>query len=288
MMRVNSLSAKAAVPILIAGFCGGALAAQRPERRAWSILEADVRNKSVERRVEAVGALALLPGNPRALRMARQALTDAAPEVRAAAATSLGQMASTDSIPELRKMLADDNPSVVIAAANALWNLKDPTAYEVYYEILTGKRKSGASLETQAMETLHNPSKLARLGIEQGIQFVPYVNYGYSAFRLLTKDAASPVRAAAARALEGDPDPRTIRALVRATDDKSSTVRIAALAAVARRGDPTLLKGIVPALWDTNSGVRDVAAAAVIRLITIANAVGTAAEGPKPPVHSHK
>jgi HEAT repeat protein len=280
MKRATSLAAKAAVPILIAGFCGRASSAQHPERHAWSILRSGVSDKSVERRVEAVRALALLPGDPMALQMARRALADEAPEVRAAAATALGQMVSTDSIPELRKMLADNDPSVVIAAANALWSLKDPTAYEVYYEILTGKRKSGEGIETQAMETLHNPGKLAMLGIEQGIEFVPYVSYGYSAFRLLMKNDASPVRASAARALVSDPDPRTIRALVRATDDKSSLVRTAALAAVAQRGDPTLLKGIVPALWDENSGVRDMAAAAVIRLITIANSVGSAAEGP--------
>jgi HEAT repeat protein len=91
------------------------------------------------------------------------------------------------------------------------------------------------------------------------------------------RNDTSSVRAAAVSALVGDPDARTGRALVRASNDKSSTVRMAALGAIAERGNPDLLKGIITAMWDDNAGVRDVAAAAVIRLRTVAKSVG--AEG---------
>jgi HEAT repeat protein len=278
MKNKMATAASALLVVLIGGACAAARGAQPPERRAWRILEAGLADKSFVRRVDALRALGFLPGDPEALRMARQALKDPRPEVRAAAASALGQMVSTDSIPQLKHMLRDPDPSVVIAATNALWKLKDPTAYEVYYEILTGERKAGEGLTTQAMEMLHDPRKLATIGIEQGIGFVPYLNIGYSAVRFLRTNAASSARAAALRALEGDPDPQTGRALVRASNDKSPIVRMAALGVIAERGNPDLLKGIVPALWDDNTAVRDVAAAAVIRLRTIAKSIG-AAEG---------
>lgn len=281
MTRVVFVAGPSAlVVMLIGGLCSGRCA-QPPERRAWRILEAGLADKSSVRRVDAVRALGFRPGDPEALRMARRGLRDQRPAVRAAAASALGQIVSTDSIPELKQMLEDRDPSVVIEAANALWKLKDPTAYEIYYEVLTGKRKSGPGLTTQAMETLHNPRELAKIGFQEGIGFVPYLSTGYWAIRLLTKDDVSPVRAAAATALAGDPDARTGRALLRASADKSSIVRTAALGAIAERGNPALLKGIVPALWDNSVAVRDVAAAAVIRLSTIARSVGATAEIPR-------
>jgi HEAT repeat protein len=72
---------------------------------------------------------------------AQKALDDKEPAVRAAAATALGQMGSTPSIPRLRKTLADSDASVALAAAQALHTLNDPVAYDVFYEVLTGQRK---------------------------------------------------------------------------------------------------------------------------------------------------
>jgi HEAT repeat protein len=77
------------------------------------------------------------------------------------------------------------------------------------------------------------------------------------------------VRAAAAKLLVNDPDPRVGQALVRAASDKSWMVRASALLAIAKRGDPELLNGIVPAMSDKNEVVRCTAAAAVIRLTTV-------------------
>lgn len=81
-------------------------------------------------------------------------MDDKEPAVRAAAATALGQMNSTSSIPKLRKMLSDKQASVVLATAHALRALNDPVAYEVFYEVLTGERKPGDGLVGEGMETL--------------------------------------------------------------------------------------------------------------------------------------
>ena len=144
----------------------------------------------------------------------------------------------------------------MLAAAQALPVLHDPVAYEVYYEVLTGERKSREGLVSQGMETLKDRKKIAEFGFEEGIGFVPYADIGYSAVKAVTKDDTSPVRAAAAKTLTNDTDPRSGQALVQAVSDKKWMARVAALEAIAKRGDPQLLSGIVPAMSDKNEAVR--------------------------------
>lgn len=143
----------------------------------------------------------------------------------------------------------------MLAAAQALPVLHDPVAYEVYYEVLTGERKSREGLVSQGMETLKDRKKIAEFGFEEGIGFVPYADIGYSAVKAVTKDDTSPVRAAAAKTLTNDTDPRSGQALVQAVSDKKWMARVAALEAIAKRGDPQLLSGIVPAMSDKNEAV---------------------------------
>ena len=248
----------------------GALLAQTPRQQAWDILRAGVNQKNTGKRTQAVRALRLLPGDPEATEMAQMALQDRKPEVRAAAATALGLMESKESTPELRNALSDRKPAVALAAAHALQLLNDPAGYEVYYEVLTGERKSADGLVAQQMQTLKDGKKMAALSFEEGLGFLPFGDIGFSAVKAVRKDDTSPVRAAAARALINDQDPRVGQALVRAASDKSWIVRASALLAIAKREDPELLDAIVPALSDKNGVVRCTAAAAVIRLTTVA------------------
>jgi HEAT repeat protein len=120
------------------------------------------------------------------------------------------------------------------------------------------------------METLNDPKKMAKLGFEEGLGFIPFADIGFSTVKAVSKDDTSPVRAAAARVLINDPDPRIGQALVRAASDKSWIVRASALLAIAKREDAELLNAIVPAMLDRNGVVRCTAAAAVIRLTTTA------------------
>src|ERR1700680_2777001 len=162
-----------------------ALLAQNPQERAWDILRAEVNEKSTGKRVQAVRALRLLPGNPEATEMAERALQDRKHEVRAAAATALGLMGSTGSLPELKKALTDKDPSVVLTAAHALQVLNDPAGYEIYYELLTGERRSASGLMAQEMETMRDPKKMAELGIEEGVGFILFGGIGYSAAKAI-------------------------------------------------------------------------------------------------------
>lgn len=243
---------------------------ETPSERAWAILQANFNENSTEKRAQAVRVLGLLPGDSRALGLAREAATDEKPEVRAAAATALGQFHEQVAVNLLHRLLDDPEPSVALAAANALTLSKDPAAYDLYYEFLTGERKATEGMIEQEKRTLHDPKKVAKLGFEGGIGVVPFAGIGYGAFKALRTDDVSPVRAAAARTLANDPDPQSGQALVNATSDRSWMVKAAALEAIAKRGDPKLLDSIVPALLDDNTSVRCTAAAAVVRLSTLA------------------
>src|SRR5258708_19067690 len=248
----------------------GALAAETPKQQAWDILRAGVNQKSTGKRTQAVRALRLLPDTPEGTKMAQTALQDCKPEVRAAAATALGLMGSKEATPELKNALADQKPAVALAAAHDLQVLNDPAGYQVYYDVLTGERKSADGPVAQQMQTLKDGKKMAELGLEEGLGFIPFADMGFSAVKAVRKDDTSLVRAAAARALINDQDPRVGQAPARAASDKSWIVRASALLAIAKRGDTEFLNAIVPALSDKNGVVRCTAAAAVIRLTTAA------------------
>ena len=234
------------------------------------MLRSGVRQKNTGKRVQAVRALRLLPGDSEATEMAETALRDQNPQVRVAAASALGLMGAKEAIPALRRAVLDKKPAVVLAAAHSLELLHDPAGDQVYYELLTGERKPAEGLIAQQMDTLKDKKKMARLGFEEGLGFVPYGDIGFSAVKAIKKDDASPVRASAARALINDSDPRVGTALVKATSDKNSTVRASALVAIAKRDDSDLLPAISQAMSDKIPVVRFTAAAAVIRLTTVA------------------
>jgi HEAT repeat protein len=240
---------------------------ESPKHKAWDMLETAAFSKVATERTNGIRALGLLRENARARELAENALKDPKPEVRAAAATALGQMHASESIPKLEHALSDAKIPVVMAAANSLRELKDDkSAYAVYYDLLTGGRKSGDGLIAQQLETLKNPRELAKIGFSQGIGYIPFAGIGWDAYRTMHKKDPNPVRAAAAIFLAHDPDPATSQALVNATKDKDWIVRAAAVEAIAQRGDASLLPKVQLRFTDKNPKVRYSSAAAVIRL----------------------
>lgn len=238
-----------------------------PKHKAWDMLQTAIAGKRTEERSDGVRALGLLHNDTRGRQLAEDCLHDRSPQVRASAATALGQMHATDSISKLEEALADPKIPVVMAAAQSLRELKDNhAAYGIYYDLLTGERKSNDGLIAQQMETLRNPKELAKIGFSQGIGFVPFAGIGWDAWRTMHKKDPNPVRAIAATYLAHDPDPASARALVKATRDKDWIVRAAAVQALAQRDDPSLLPKVQLRMSDRNPKVRYSAAAAVIRL----------------------
>ncbi len=193
---------------------------QTPKAEAWQLLHTACTGDKTSARATAVGVLGLLPDNTQARKIAEKALADEKPEVRSSAAAALGAMHSKASIAKLREAADDQDPSVALAAAHALIALNDDAGYEVYYEVLTGERKGGKGLIASQTAVLKDPKKMAELGIQEGIGFIPFAGMGWRTFKAIHKDDSSPVRAAAAKVLIRDPDPATTKALADAVGDK--------------------------------------------------------------------
>jgi HEAT repeat protein len=240
--------------------------------QAWKMLVAGCENSRFGERAKAVRVLGLLPNDSRARKLAEKALEDQKPEVRLSAAAALGDMRSRASIPKLKKALDDSDISVALAAAHSLLTMHDKSGYEVYYEVLTQQRKATKGLIASHMATLHDPKKIALLGFEEGIGFVPFASIGWSAIKEIRSTDASPARAAAVSVLTEDRDEDTTKALINATQDNSWLVRAAALEALARRGDPSALGTVELGLNDEKDNVRFAAMAATVRLSTIGKA----------------
>lgn len=234
--------------------------------QAWNLLREGMKDEKLEHRATAVRALALLPREPEAIKLACEAMTDPKPKVRAAAAMDMGPLHGTKEIPHLKGLLDDKEVSVVLAAAHSLVELHDEAGYDVYYAILTGQRKGKGLIQSQ-MDTLKDTHKMALLGFQEGIGFIPFAGIGYSAYKTISKDDSTPVRAAAVKVLADEPDPSIEEVLLdTALNDKSELVRAAAIDAIARRNKFSMVNKIVPAMADSSDPVKYTAAAAILHL----------------------
>ena len=247
-----------------------ALRAQVRTQMAWEILEQGHRSHKAKERISAVQALAQLPGNHRAVELAEEAIMDSKPDVRAAAALTLGQLDSLHSIPLLKDALKDKSIQVNFAASNALLSLGDSSGYTIYYQVLIGGRKSGEGPVEEQKRLIKDPKAMTLMMVGIAAGYAPYAGYGWAMFQVLSKDYAGPVRVQAVQKLASDPDAQTEAALIEAASNKSWKLRVAALQALTRRGDPRLLDTMASHLSDKNQLVRCTAAAGFIRLSSTA------------------
>jgi len=245
------------------------------QKHAWNMLVEGAHSSNIDKRANAIQALGLDSGDPAAVQLAEDALGDKEAYVRAAAAKALGALDSAQSIPKLQSLLTDKDISVALAVGHALVQLKSDSGYDVYYSLVVGVRKGRTSPITEELNQMKTPSRAVRFAFDQGIGFLPYGGYGMEALHAWKKRSTAPTRAAAARELAGDPDPRSGQALATAVSDKDWSVRAAAIEAVAKRGDATLLVDIIPAMSDRKDVVRFSAAAGVLRLGRIARENGS-------------
>ena len=154
--------------------CAGTGFAQDATQKAWDILRHGASDSDLQNARKRFRASGLIKKSPQAEAMAVNALTtDAKPEVRAAGAEALGDMLATAAIPQLDKALKDADVSVVVAAAHALYLLKQPGAYEVYYAILSGEQKSGQGLLADQKKMLSDPEEDGAVRIRGGDRVHP-------------------------------------------------------------------------------------------------------------------
>ncbi len=255
---------------LVVGLLAMFSVAETPRENAWTTLDSGLANKSWDKRSKAVSVLGELTGDKKAEEAAITALQDGRAEVRGAAAQSLGEMGAKSAIPRLLEMTSDKEPAVILAAARSLITLGDDRGYNAFYAVLTGETKTGTSLTDQQKKTLKDPKKMAGLGLQVGVGFVPFGGLAMGGYKLLTKDDTSPVLAGAALVLAKDPDPKSGQALANAaTQQEKWLVRAAAFDAIAKRGDPSLLPTAVDGLQDKQDEVQYSAAGAVLHLSDI-------------------
>ncbi len=153
---------------------------QTPEQTAWTVLNTGLEDNSTDVRVRATRVLGELNGNAKAEDAAISALeNDKQPEVRAAGAQALGDMDAKDTRTQLHAAFQDADPSVIIAAAHALIQLGDDRGYNVYYAVLTGEQKTGTSLTDQQKKMLKDPKKMAALGGQAAVGFIPFGGLAY-------------------------------------------------------------------------------------------------------------
>jgi HEAT repeat protein len=239
---------------------------QAPTQRAWEILEKEHDSHSTNERVNAVRALGQLPGNFHAVQLSEQAIADNKPDVRAAAALTLGRLGSRRSIPLLKEALKDKNTKVALAASSALVSVGDSSGYAIYRDVLVGKRKSGEGAVEEEKRLVKDPKAMTLMMVGVAAGFGPYTGYAWATFEVLSKDYAGPVRVEAAMKLATDRDPETELALVKAASNPNWKVRVAALDALAQQVDPRLIDTIATHLSDKKQAVRCAAAAGIIRM----------------------
>jgi HEAT repeat protein len=255
-----------------------ACCAQTANDPGWAVLEAGLSQKSASQRLAAVRVLGLISDDPHATELAETALKDKNSSIRTAAATSLGQMHASGANASLREALNDKNLLVMMAAAHALRLLNDPACYDFYYEVYTGERKNNSGMIAQEMQIIHDPKQLAEMGFNEGINYVPFAGIPWEALQTILKDRKSGVAAKAVliSSLATDPEARTGKLLVTASQNRNWVLRVAALEAIAKRGDTTLVQGIEARFSDPRREVRFTAAATVIHLDDLAKAQSAA------------
>lgn len=260
--------------VSLALLCAGAgigfsqTSTQAPLDSAWTVLNTELEDSNNDLRARATRILGELDGDEKAEKAALNALqNDKQASVRAAGAQALGEMGAKNAKEQLHAAFQDEDPSVIIAAAHSLIQLGDDRGYNVYYAILTGTQKTGTSLTEQQKKLLNDPKKMAALGGEVAVGFIPFGGLALSGYKLLRKDDTSPVLAAAALMLANDPDPKSGNALADASANKDKwLVRAAAFDALAKRGNPVYLDAAEAGLNDDQAQVRISAAATIIHL----------------------
>jgi HEAT repeat protein len=265
MLRGRSVMEGAFSCVLVL-HCADAARAQAPEQRAWELLRTGESTRNATKRVAAAKALRVLIDDPLAEMRAGKALKDRNSSVRAAAAASLRNWNSKNSIALLKKALVSKDSQVSFAASESLVSLCDAAGYDFYLEVLARERTTGQGLISDHVAILKEPRKMARLGFETGIGFVPYAGPAWTFSEIVSKDYVSPVRVDALEHLAHDSDHGIEGALLGAASSKRWTVRAAALNAIAQHGDPDLLAKVVPHVADRNPAVKYTAAAAALRL----------------------
>ena len=245
------------------------LSANEPSvsNKAWSTLEAGLHDKKADNRVLAVSALGLMPGDRKAAEAAEQALEDSDATVRRAGIAALGEMNAKTSLPKIKALISHSDAKTVVAIAAVLTKFKDPEGYDIYYQLLTGKRKGGGSI----LDGIKDRKDLEKMGVETALGFVPFGGIGTGAYDYFKRNGSSDsnLSVTAVFAVAEDPDPVVKKALVQSSFNGKEVVQAASLRALAKRGDPTVINDIEPAMYSGKPLIIYTTAATILHLMDL-------------------
>lgn len=240
--------------------------------RAWKMLDEAAASNKVRDRSDGLSAISILKSDRHAIALMKQALKDKDESVRTLAANSLGSMNARSAIPALRDAMNDPSPVVSFAAAQSLWRLGDHSGRQLFYDVLTGERKTTPGLikqhVNQIKKDIHDPKTLALIGIDQASgAFLGPFSMGVSVLEEYAKNTSSPVQAYCATLLSQDPTPDTTEQLSVALGDNNWTVRAAAAKALAEMHDRKVISKLEEMMQtDKVAPARLAAAAAIVKL----------------------
>jgi len=184
--------------------------------------------------------------------------------VRSHAAQALGELRDPSAVEQLIAALNDEDPLIQRQAIKALRKIHDPRAVGPMISVLNDRNRE-SYVRMSAAETL------GRLGDPEGVEpLVAALNARHWN-----------VRSHAAKALGTLKDPRAVEPLIDSLKDQDATVRGHVVDALAEISDPRAIEPLVAVLDDENKNVRQKAAQALTRL-TGEDFVGNSKEsGPK-------
>lgn len=243
-------------------------------QQAKDTLLKGVASSNPDTRQQAVTAASLIGDHEQVVaKLSSMLESDKDVPVRITIVSTLGSFNNLDVIPPLQKALKDPVPEVDLAAALALYGLKQPDGNAFLLEVLGGKAKTSSgfmsSTKRSMVRMVHTPSTTL-LGVMANQFALPGLGSGVQSAVGLTADPASSAQATVILALAKDTDQTTWDAIVAGLEDKEWPVRAATCHAVAMHDEPALREKLVPLLEDKKDQVRFRAAAAFLRLIVVA------------------
>ena len=275
--RMNSLVAALAISFFCAPPAPGQMGANDPNvQKAKDILLKGVASGNPDTRSLAVQSASLIGDRSEVLNKLYSMLeTDKDVPTKITIIATLGSFNNPAVIPSLQKALKDPVPEVEMAAALALYGLKQPDGKAFLMDVLEGKQKATSgfmSSEKRSLARMTHTPTTTLLGMVANEFTLPGLGSGMESAVGLSADPASMASSSVIFSLAKDKnDPAVWAALVAALGDKEWAIRAAAVHVIALHDDPALLGKIAPLMDDKKDQVSFRAAAGYIRLYIIAH-----------------
>jgi HEAT repeat protein len=273
--RMYSLVAGLAIAFLSAPTAPAQTAAADPNvQKAKDILLKGVASGNPDTRSLAVMSASLIGDRSEVLTKLYSMLeTDKDVPTKIVIISTLGSFNNPAVVPSLQKALKDPIPEVELAAALALFGLKQPDGKAFLLDALAGTQKTTSSFMSSEKRSLarmtHTPTTTF-LGIVANQFALPGLGSGMESAVGLSADPASMASSSVIFSLAKDKnDPAVWTALEKALTDKEWATRAAAVHVIAMHNDPALIGQVTPLMDDKKDQVSFRAAAAYLRLTII-------------------